>query len=118
MIRRTGCLLFALFLSTGLFGQKNRSWEEATVRELGSRTFDGPEAIDAAGGNVVIGQQKSTLFFYLIETATYSYALSNKNRLNLVVGSKTRIAIEKSNAYLIDGKGKEQKLDVVKSLAK
>jgi hypothetical protein len=118
MTQRATLFTLVLLLASTLHAQKDRKWEDGTVKDFGSRIVDDAEKISSTGGNIVVGHGKAAVFFYLIETASHRFAVNTKEQFNFPVGSKTRIAIEKSNAYVIDANGKERRVDLVRSQAK
>jgi hypothetical protein len=125
-MKRTALMVAILCASVTL--ANNREWKDAKVTRIDSSSDDNGVVVGTVGTTVVGGRIRSESTFYWIETADTTYILSqmfnparNWRRpkpLNVTLNGKTKIAIDGTDAYILDDAGKDVKLPIARKIAR
>jgi hypothetical protein len=120
-------LVFVMLYSTVALAAP-RAWQDAKVIQISSSSEDNGVVVGRVGTTVVGGRIRSDTTFYWIETADTTYVLSqvfdparNWRRpkpLNVTLNGKTKIAIEGTDAHILDDAGKDVKLPIARKIAR
>lgn len=114
---RIAAILFAL-LSASAALANTRQWKEAKVVKISSES--GGAAAAPIGGMVVAVPITKT--FYWIETDETTYilgpAITKHQLLNVTLYGKTKIAIDGTNAHILDDEGKDRKIRIAEKIAR
>jgi hypothetical protein len=101
-----------LLLSSAL--AKERDWKDAVVVAQG--TSNRRAAAMPLGTGIVAVPLVWTQ--YEVETSDLTIVLATRKPVKITLNKKTRVALDGTNAYLLDDEGKEQKLSVISKEAK
>ena len=116
MTKSTALMLVILCASVAL--ANNRQWKDAKVANITSES--GGAAAAPIGGMVVAVPITKT--FYWIETEDTTYvlgpAITKRQLLNLTLYGKTKIAIDGTNAHILDDEGKDRKIRIAEKIAR
>ncbi len=117
-----------ILLSASVALANDRQWRDAKVTQISSSSEDNGVVVGTVGTTVVGGQIRSESTFYWIETADLTYVLAqtfnparNWRRpkpLNVTLNGKTKIAIDGTDAHILDDAGKDIKLPIVRKIAR
>jgi hypothetical protein len=95
-----------------------RQWKEANVVKISSDS--GGAAAAPIGGMVVA--VPITKSFYWIETDETTYvlgpAITKRQLLNVTLYGKTKIAVDGTNAHILDDEGKDRKIRIAEKIAR
>jgi hypothetical protein len=115
-MKRSVLLIVLLSASVALAGP--RQWKDAKVAKISSES--GGAAAAPIGGMVVAVPITKT--FYWIETEDTTYilgpAITKRQFLNLTLYGKTKIAIDGTNAHILDDEGKDRKIRIAEKVAR
>ncbi len=116
LVRARSATLVLAVLSSSLALAKDHQWKDARVIDITSESGGAAVFPIAAlvGGRI-------TKTFYWIQTDDTVYVLgpvlTRSQLLNVTLHGPTKVAIEGSNAHILDDYGKDQKMRVVERLA-
>lgn len=106
----------------------NRPWKDAKVIRIASSINDNGVVLGTVGTTTIGGHIQGESTFYWIETAETTYVLSttydsmrNWRRpkpLNVTLNGKTKIAIDGTDAHILDDAGKDVKLTIAQKIAR
>jgi hypothetical protein len=112
--------LLSLLLFTWVATAKERQWQDATVVDISYNSSNGGTATIPVGGITATVPITVNRIVYRISTqdTTYIFVLVNKKHpLNLTLHGKTKIAVDGSNAHILDDGGKDVKVPIVQKIA-
>jgi hypothetical protein len=127
------CLALVLvLLSASVALANNRQWKEAKVARIASSVEDNGAVVGTVGTTAIGGRIQSTATYYWLETDDITYIVAvtytpirarfaqpnGGHPLNVTLNAKTKIAIDGTNAHILDDAGKDVKVPIVEKIAR
>jgi hypothetical protein len=125
-MKRGALILAILYAAVALAAP--RQWKDAKVTRISSTIHDNGVVVGTVGTTVVGGRVQSESTFYWIETEDITYILSQSfnpmrnwrrpKPLNVTLNGNTKIAIDGTDAHILDDAGKDVKLPIAEKIAR
>jgi hypothetical protein len=112
--------LLSLLLFTWVATANTRQWQDATVVDISYNSSNGGTATIPVGGIIATVPITVNRIIYRIATQDTTYILvlvNKKHPLNRTLHGKTRIAVDGSNAHILDDAGKDVKVPIAQKIA-
>lgn len=115
-MKSTALVLVILCASVAL--ANNREWKDAKVANITSES--GGAAAAPIGGMMVAVPITKTFYWIQTEDTTYVLgpAITKRQLLNVTLYGKTKIAIDGTNAHILDDAGKDKKIRIAEKIAR
>jgi hypothetical protein len=124
--------LALILLNASVALANNRDWKDAKVARIASSLNDEGVVVGTVGTTVVGGHIQSSSIYYWLETADITYVVAvtyNPMRarfvqangghpLNVTLNGKAKIALDGTNAHILDDAGKDVNVPVVLKVAR
>jgi hypothetical protein len=126
-------VILALFLvGANAVLAKDRQWAEAKVARIASSLNDEGTVVGTVGTTAVGGHIQSLSIYYWLETADITYVVeitytplrarfvqpNGGHPLNVTLNGKTKIAVDRTDAHILDDTGKDVKVPIVLKVAR
>jgi len=112
--------LLSLLLFSSVAAATTRQWQDATVADITYNSSNGGTATIPVGGITAQVPIIVNRIYYRIVTKDTTYILvlvNKKHPLNVTLHGKTRIALDGSNAHILDDAGKDVKVPIAQKIA-
>jgi hypothetical protein len=121
-----------ILLSASVAFADNRQWKEAKVARIASSVEDKGAVAGTVGTTVIAGRIRTEGTYYWLETEDITYIVAvtytplrsrlaqpnHGHPLNVTLYGKTKIAVDGTNAHILDDAGKDVKVPIVEKIAR
>jgi hypothetical protein len=121
-----------LILCAPVAQAKDRQWREAKVAKITSSVENNGAVVGTVGTTVIGGQIQTTATYYWLDTGDITYVVAvtytpmrsrlaqpnGGHPLNITLNGKTKLAIDGTNAHILDDAGKDVKVPIVLKVAR
>jgi hypothetical protein len=131
-MRSLALVLVLLTASVGLADNNKRQWKDAKVAKIASSVEDNGAVVGTVGTTIIGGRIQTSATYYWLETEDIIYVVAvtftptrmravqpnGGHPLNVTLNGKMKIAIDGTNAHILDDAGKDVKVPIVEKIAR